>query len=155
MATPTNEERVVESVDRAWVLDGPDHPLARLTADEIRTARQIMVDADLVSETTLFPILSLDEPPKNDVHRAGSRVPYQATRSYTTTTRRTPPSISHGRQAASAAMPPRLHGLKCSDLTASRMTEWPEVPYSVTNLRGCPTNQDRLYYRPDHLGGGT
>jgi hypothetical protein len=30
----------VESVDRAWVLDGPDHPLARLTADEIRTARQ-------------------------------------------------------------------------------------------------------------------
>jgi primary-amine oxidase len=57
----------VESVDRAWVLDGPDHPLARLTADEIRTARQIMVDADLVSETTLFPVLSLDEPPKRDV----------------------------------------------------------------------------------------
>jgi hypothetical protein len=40
MAGPTNEERVVESVERAWVLDGPDHPLARLTADEIRKARQ-------------------------------------------------------------------------------------------------------------------
>jgi hypothetical protein len=40
MAVATNEERVVESVERAWVLDGPDHPLARLTGDEIRTARQ-------------------------------------------------------------------------------------------------------------------
>jgi Cu2+-containing amine oxidase len=72
MAAPTNEERVVESVDRAWVLDGPDHPLARLTADEIRTARQIMVDADLVTETTLFPILTLDEPSKYDVLAFGT-----------------------------------------------------------------------------------
>jgi primary-amine oxidase len=62
----------VESVDRAWVLEGPDHPLARLTADEIRTARQIMVDADLVGETTLFPVLSVDEPSKNDVLAFGT-----------------------------------------------------------------------------------
>jgi primary-amine oxidase len=57
----------VESVDRAWVLDGPDHPLARLTDDEIRRARQLMVDADLVGETTLFPTLTLDEPAKQEV----------------------------------------------------------------------------------------
>ena len=57
----------VETVDRAWVLDGPDHPLARLTADEIRTARRIMVDAELVGQTTLFPILTLDEPAKDEV----------------------------------------------------------------------------------------
>jgi hypothetical protein len=62
MAGPTNDERVLEAVDRAWVLDGPDHPPARLTADEIRTARQLMVDTDVVSETTLFPVLAREEP---------------------------------------------------------------------------------------------
>jgi primary-amine oxidase len=56
-----------ESVDQAWVLDGPDHPLARLTADEIDAARQIMTDAQLVTDTTLFPIFTLDEPAKSEV----------------------------------------------------------------------------------------
>jgi primary-amine oxidase len=46
--------------------------LARLTADEIRRARQIMVDANLVGETTLFPILTLDEPAKEEVLAFGT-----------------------------------------------------------------------------------
>jgi primary-amine oxidase len=56
-----------EALDGPWLLDGPEHPLARLSADEIRTARTVMVDAGLVGDTTRFPILGLDEPAKDDV----------------------------------------------------------------------------------------
>jgi hypothetical protein len=51
--------RTAETLDRPWLLDGLDHPLARLSADEIRTARTLIVDAGLVNETTRFPILGL------------------------------------------------------------------------------------------------
>ena len=59
--------QIDEDLAPPWVLDGPDHPLSRLSADEIRTARVIMAEAGLVSVTTRFPILALDEPPKDSV----------------------------------------------------------------------------------------
>jgi primary-amine oxidase len=55
-----------------WVLEGPDHPLAQLSAEEIRDARRLMVDAGLVNETTLFPIFGLDEPSKAAVLAYGA-----------------------------------------------------------------------------------
>jgi primary-amine oxidase len=59
--------QIDEDLAPPWVLDGADHPLSRLSADEIRTARVIMAEAGLVSVTTRFPILALDEPPKDSV----------------------------------------------------------------------------------------
>ncbi|HEY3713950.1 MAG TPA: tyramine oxidase, partial [Jatrophihabitantaceae bacterium] len=50
-----------------WALDGPHHPLARLSADEVTAARRIIVDAGLVNDSTRFPVLSLDEPAKAEV----------------------------------------------------------------------------------------
>ena len=54
--------QIDEDLAPPWVLDGADHPLSRLSADEIRTARVIMAEAGLVSVTSRFPILALDEP---------------------------------------------------------------------------------------------
>src|SRR5439155_13879078 len=44
-----------------------DHPLRRLTAEEISTARDILTHADLVGETTRVAYLGLEEPPKEQV----------------------------------------------------------------------------------------
>ncbi|WP_219418998.1 primary-amine oxidase [Pseudonocardia nigra] len=44
-----------------------DHPLSRLTAEEIDAAREVLVAAGLVTDTTRFPLLSLEEPPKAEV----------------------------------------------------------------------------------------
>ncbi|MBD0324773.1 MAG: tyramine oxidase, partial [Aldersonia sp.] len=43
------------------------HPLDRLTADEIRSARRIIDEHGLLSPTTRFPLLALEEPPKAEV----------------------------------------------------------------------------------------
>src|SRR5690349_6776816 len=43
------------------------HPLARLTADEYDAAVQIVKDAGLVTESTRFAYLGLDEPTKAEV----------------------------------------------------------------------------------------
>src|SRR5262245_33082559 len=45
----------------------PTHPLARLTAAEIEAAVAIIKDASLVTETTRFAYLGLDEPSKAEV----------------------------------------------------------------------------------------
>src|SRR5262245_57624918 len=52
------------------------HPLQGLSADEIRSARQLLVDQGLVTETTRFAYLGLEEPPKADVlaHQPGTAV---------------------------------------------------------------------------------
>lgn len=44
-----------------------DHPLARLTAGEIRAARAVLDKAGLVTGATRFAVLALEEPPKRDV----------------------------------------------------------------------------------------
>jgi primary-amine oxidase len=59
--------QIDENLAPPWVLDGPHHPLSRLSAEEIRTARLIMTEAGLVGLTTRFPIFALDEPPKDSV----------------------------------------------------------------------------------------
>ncbi|MGK5114107.1 primary-amine oxidase [Geodermatophilus sp. CPCC 205506] len=41
------------------------HPLERLTAEEISAARQVLVDAGLVAETTRFVYVGLEEPAKS------------------------------------------------------------------------------------------
>jgi primary-amine oxidase len=46
---------------------GSGHPLDRLSADEIRSARQIIEKHGLLSPTTRFALLALDEPPKHEV----------------------------------------------------------------------------------------
>ena len=43
------------------------HPLARLTAGEIASARDLLVREGLVADTTRFPYLGLEEPPKDEV----------------------------------------------------------------------------------------
>ncbi|MGP3960597.1 primary-amine oxidase [Nonomuraea sp. 3N208] len=43
------------------------HPLDRLTADEIRHNRSILVQAGLVGPDTRFPLVQLREPPKSEV----------------------------------------------------------------------------------------
>ncbi|MEV1289807.1 primary-amine oxidase [Micromonospora sp. NPDC049679] len=43
------------------------HPLQRLSADEIRAARALLAAHDLLSPTTRFPLLALEEPPKDVV----------------------------------------------------------------------------------------
>jgi primary-amine oxidase len=43
------------------------HPLDRLTADEIRSARRIIDEHGLLSPTTRFTLLALEEPPKEQV----------------------------------------------------------------------------------------
>jgi primary-amine oxidase len=55
----------------------PTHPLARLSADEIDAARQIITAAGLVTETTRFAYLGLAEPTKAEVlaHTPGAPVP--------------------------------------------------------------------------------
>jgi primary-amine oxidase len=58
---------VGQSLQSSWTLDGIDHPLARLSAAEIDAAREIMVAAGLVGETTRFPVFGLDEPAKSEV----------------------------------------------------------------------------------------
>jgi primary-amine oxidase len=52
------------------------HPLDRLTADEIRAARRIVEEHGLLSPTTRFTLLALEEPPKDDVlaFRAGDPI---------------------------------------------------------------------------------
>ena len=44
-----------------------DHPLSRLTAAEIDAAREILTAAGLVTDATRFPVLVLEEPPKERV----------------------------------------------------------------------------------------
>jgi primary-amine oxidase len=44
-----------------------DHPLARLSADEIRVARAVLDGAGLVTDATRFAVLALEEPPKQEV----------------------------------------------------------------------------------------
>lgn len=44
-----------------------DHPLARLSAGEIRTARAVLDKAGLVAGSTRFAMLALEEPPKDEV----------------------------------------------------------------------------------------
>src|SRR5919112_3176015 len=43
------------------------HPLDRLTADEIRSARRIIDEHGLLSPATRFALLALEEPPKEQV----------------------------------------------------------------------------------------
>jgi primary-amine oxidase len=52
------------------------HPLQGLSADEIRAARQLLVDRGQVSETTRFAYLGLEEPPKSEVltHQPGAAI---------------------------------------------------------------------------------
>ncbi|OZF26090.1 primary-amine oxidase [Rhodococcus sp. 14-2483-1-2] len=52
------------------------HPLSALTADEITTARAILVEAGLVNPSTQFVYLALDDPEKSVVHafEAGSDI---------------------------------------------------------------------------------
>jgi len=54
----------------------PGHPLDRLTAAEIDTARDVLVSAGLVGDTVRFPSLLLEEPSKLEVlaHRPGDPV---------------------------------------------------------------------------------
>ena len=59
--------QIKEDLSPQWVLDGPDHPLSRLSVEEIQAARMIMAEAGLVRATTRFPIFALDEPPKDSV----------------------------------------------------------------------------------------
>lgn len=53
-----------------------DHPLCRLTADEIGAARAVMDAAGLVDPSTKFALVSLEEPPKSEVlaHTAGAPI---------------------------------------------------------------------------------
>lgn len=53
-----------------------EHPLSALTADEIDTARDVLVDAELVGADTRFVYVGLDEPDKSVVHAfaAGDQV---------------------------------------------------------------------------------
>jgi primary-amine oxidase len=44
-----------------------DHPLARLTAEEIRAARILLDHAGLLTKATRFAVLALEEPPKQEV----------------------------------------------------------------------------------------
>jgi Cu2+-containing amine oxidase len=43
------------------------HPLQRLSADEIRAAKKLFEDRSLLTPTTRFANLALEEPPKRDV----------------------------------------------------------------------------------------
>ena len=43
------------------------HPLRRLSADEIRAAKKLSEDRSLLTPTTRFANLALEEPPKRDV----------------------------------------------------------------------------------------
>ncbi len=43
------------------------HPLSRMTAEEVDTARQVVTDAGLVQPSTVFVYVGLDEPHKRDV----------------------------------------------------------------------------------------
>ena len=43
---------------------GPSHPLDDLSADEIHAARELLVAAGLVTDSTRFAYLGLDEPPR-------------------------------------------------------------------------------------------
>ncbi|MFY0408043.1 tyramine oxidase, partial [Solicola sp. PLA-1-18] len=43
------------------------HPLARLTREEIEHNRRVLDEAGLVTPTTRFPLVLLDEPAKADV----------------------------------------------------------------------------------------
>ena len=43
------------------------HPLQRLSADEIRAAKKLFEDRSLLTPTTRFSNLALEEPPKRDV----------------------------------------------------------------------------------------
>ena len=43
------------------------HPLRRLSADEIRAAKTLFEDRSLLTPTTRFSNLALEEPPKRDV----------------------------------------------------------------------------------------
>jgi primary-amine oxidase len=45
----------------------PDHPLARLTADEIHSARALLEEKGLVAPSTRFAYFALEEPAKADV----------------------------------------------------------------------------------------
>ncbi len=45
----------------------PDHPLARLSAEEIREARAVLARAGLLGVSTRFAVLALEEPPKQEV----------------------------------------------------------------------------------------
>jgi primary-amine oxidase len=57
----------------------PLHPLARLTADEIRGGRALLEEAGLLSSSTRFAVLALEEPPKGLVvaHQPGDEVDRQ------------------------------------------------------------------------------
>jgi primary-amine oxidase len=57
-------------------VDAHTHPLGRLSADEITTARVVLTEAGLVTPTTRFAYLALEEPPKAEVlaHRPGDPV---------------------------------------------------------------------------------
>jgi primary-amine oxidase len=52
------------------------HPLQSLSADEIRNARQLLVDRGLVGESTRFAYLGLEEPPKSEAlaHQSGAAI---------------------------------------------------------------------------------
>jgi len=43
------------------------HPLQRLSADEIRAAKKLFEDRSLLTPTTRFANMALEEPPKRDV----------------------------------------------------------------------------------------
>ena len=45
----------------------PDHPLTPLSADEIRTAKAVLVDEGLIGENVRFVFVALDEPHKSMV----------------------------------------------------------------------------------------
>src|SRR5215218_2380490 len=59
--------RASTQVDGGRPAPGPSHPLQRLGADEIRLARTVLTEHELVGEHTRFAYLGLEEPPKGEV----------------------------------------------------------------------------------------
>lgn len=64
------------ATDAGAARTAPPHPLDPLTADEMAAARDVLVRAGLVGETTRFPLVLLDEPEAHTVraHRPGDPV---------------------------------------------------------------------------------
>jgi primary-amine oxidase len=53
------------------------HPLSRMTAEEVDTARQVVTDAGLVQPSTVFVYMGLEEPHKRDVQEFTAGTPVE------------------------------------------------------------------------------
>ena len=74
-ADPTGEDTMtdLDTGERAQTAIG--HPLQGLSAEEIRAARQLLVDRGLVDDATRFAYLGLEEPAKPDVLSSAPATP--------------------------------------------------------------------------------